>query len=132
MRLKKENKILLGGMLIALLILLLDVANTYRLELELDRLQEHCVEERESIDRSKSRFPGKLICDPRDLRSLASKDNPSVGIQAKVVAAYENFLDSKRRFLPLAIAVFIIGVVPWCWYFLLRRIRELRDAILGK
>ena len=34
--------------------------------------------------------------------------------------------------LPTAAVVLGFAALPWLWYFLLRRIRELRDAILGK
>jgi hypothetical protein len=35
---------------------------------------------------------------------------------------------------PYTLAAAIAGVLalPWCWYFFLRRVKELREAILGK
>jgi len=32
----------------------------------------------------------------------------------------------------IAIGVLVLSAIPYAWYFLLRRIRELRDAIVGK
>jgi hypothetical protein len=32
----------------------------------------------------------------------------------------------------IALGIIVIAGLPWSWYFLLRRIRELSDAILGR
>ena len=34
--------------------------------------------------------------------------------------------------IPIAALVLLFSALPWFWYFILRRIRELRDTIVGK
>ena len=34
--------------------------------------------------------------------------------------------------IPVAALVLLFSALPWLWYFILRRIRELHDAIVGK
>ena len=131
MRLEKPTIILLGGVLTATLVFGIGKANIYRLKKNLRNLQTECIEEgnKEALVKS---FGGVLICDPMDLYLSESSKNPHVGIQAKLVAAQKDVLKSEDWFLPVAIVVLVISALPWLWYFLLRRIRELRDAILGK
>ncbi len=130
-RLEKPTIILLGGVLAAALAFGIGKANTYRLETNLRNLQTECTEEGKKETLAKS-FGGVLICDPMDLYLSESSKNLHVGIQAKVVAAQKDVLRSEDWVLPVAIALLAISALPWFWYFLLRRIRELRDAILRK
>lgn len=39
---------------------------------------------------------------------------------------------AERWTLPAAAVVLALSALPWLWYFILRRIRELHDAIVGK
>lgn len=129
--LEKPTIILVGGALAAALVFGIGKANTYRLEANLRNLQTECIEEGKKETLAKS-FGGILICDPMDLYLSESSKNPHVGIQAKVVAAQKDVFGSEKWFLPVAIVLLVMSALPWFWYFLLRRIRELRDAILGK
>ena len=129
-RLEKPTIVLLGGILAAALIVGAGFANRYRLESNLRNLQAECIEEGKKETLAKS-FGGVLICDPMELY-LSESQNPHVGIQAKLVAAKGEVLETGEWFIPIAIAVLVISALPWSWYFLLRRIRELRETILGK
>jgi hypothetical protein len=44
---------------------------------------------------------------------------------ARVAALY------RKRSLMLALPVALLGAIPWLWYFMLRRLAELRDVIKG-
>src|SRR5688572_866901 len=117
-RLEKPTIILLGGFLAAALVFGIGKANNYRLEANVRNLQTKCVEE----GKKETLWPGVLLCDPMTLylsesskKSEGSKTLP-VGIQAKIVAAQEDLLQSQDWFLPVAIAVLAVGALPWFWY----------------
>jgi hypothetical protein len=55
-----------------------------------------------------------------------------VGIQAAIVNAQQAVAASETWPIPAALVLLGIGATPWLWYFLLRRIAELRSAIAGK
>jgi len=59
-------------------------------------------------------------------------DSPLKGIQDRIVKAQREASASKQW--PYIVAEWILGLslLPWAWYFLLRRIQELREAIVGK
>jgi hypothetical protein len=69
------------------------------------------------------------FCDAEELSNVEVKAG---GIQAKIVEAHRAVTDSKTWPLTVALAVFVLGALPWAWYALLRRIGELRAAIGGK
>jgi hypothetical protein len=76
----------------------------------------------------------QLVCDPAILSSVSGS---LVGIQKKISEAQVQ-IDLERQYHPMELPYFIsIGIllasaVPWAWYFLLRRIRELSDAVRGR
>lgn len=131
MRLEKPTIILLGGVLAAALVFGIGKSYDYRLKANLRNLKTECVEEGKKETLAKS-WPGVLVCDPMELYLSDSSKTLAVGVQAKIVAAQKDVLESQDWFLPVAIALLAISALPWFWYFLLRRIRELRDAILEK
>jgi len=131
----KPSTVLLGGAICSALIVGARFANTYRLESIVRQLEAQCVEEAKR-DISTPRWvsvckAGELI-KARELVKLESTTFSSEGTQAQIVAAQHNLRNSEDWPFALAAIVFIISAVPWGWYFLLRRIRELRDAIAGK
>jgi predicted PurR-regulated permease PerM len=71
-----------------------------------------------------------LVCDPTTLAELGVND--VVGIQKEIVTANQNASRVFGNALTIAAIVFILFATPYGWYFLLRRIRELRDAIAGR
>jgi hypothetical protein len=74
-----------------------------------------------------------LICDPKKLSGYAGLG----GVQ-RDMAEKQNEIDIERQYYPMelpyiiALAIVVIAGIPWSWYFLLRRIREVSDAILGR
>ncbi|MGH8120604.1 MAG: hypothetical protein ACRESK_08330 [Gammaproteobacteria bacterium] len=71
-----------------------------------------------------------LVCDPGEL-TRGGLDGVE-GIQKEIVAAQLNAGRTFNNAIIVAIIVFVLLSAPYAWYFLLRRIRELRDAIAGK
>lgn len=68
-----------------------------------------------------------LVCDASTLARLGN----NVGIQADIVKAHWAAIASRDWPIPAALFVLGVSVLPWLWYFLLRRIAELRAAIVG-
>lgn len=109
--------------------------NTFRLERKVQELQSACVAEAEAEAREQgtlsaltSIFSGKATCDPVEL----ARSKGYIGIQGQLAAAERDVLRWANRPLISGIAIPLICCLPWLWYFFLRRIRELREAIVGK
>jgi hypothetical protein len=69
-----------------------------------------------------------LVCAPFELYSLTE----ATGIQKEIRDSYFDSLGAHEITAPAAMALGVLSVIPWLWYFLLRRIVELRNAIGGK
>lgn len=118
---------LLAGIGCATIISVASYANIQRLESKLGRLEAQCVEEGEKDTSEWAEF--KLVCEAGELMSSGIT---SVGIQVQIVKTQEEIWSSSEWLFFLAALVLLLSAIPWAWYFLLRRIRELRDAITGK
>jgi hypothetical protein len=127
----RPTKILIGGALCAVLVVVGGYGNTYRLESKLRDLEAACIEEgkRETLAKT---FGGVLVCDAKSLVRPDRESDPSKGIQSQIVSAQRDVSSSEGWYFGVAAAILILAGIPWSWYFLLRRIRELRDAISGK
>ena len=128
----KASKIFFAGIVIASFVSAFGFLNTNLHESKVHKLESECAEEWKQ-DKSKlasevALYGGTLVC---DAQSLSSGDG-NVGIQAKIVQAQNEVLSSKEWPYFAALLVLIFSAVPWAWYFLLRRIREVRDAVAGK
>jgi hypothetical protein len=73
-------------------------------------------------------FSGKATCDPVEL----AKSDGYTGVQGQLAAAERDVLRWANWPQISGIAVSLMCCFPWLWYFFLRRIRELREAIAGK
>jgi hypothetical protein len=80
--------------------------------------------------------PWDLACDPDQ---LAREPLPQIDMQERVAEA-QRALDLERVpgpmepsvIIAVAAGILALASVPWAWYFLLRRIRELSNAIRGR
>jgi hypothetical protein len=87
---------------------------------------ERCHAEAVEIAKNPDAFDFEMICAPSELAS-----GPALkGVQAEVAAANAATFDSVR-WIAGAFVLFAISALPWVWYFLLRRIAEVRAAIAG-
>ena len=122
--LQLPTKLLIVGMAIGVAVVGIGYATTrYRLA-QVETLVAEC----QTVH---NLFNDPLVCDPVDLRRSTS-DSPAVGIQAQIVSASSAAGTYFDVSLYLAALIAIVFAIPFAWYFLLRRIRELGDAIRGK
>jgi hypothetical protein len=133
--LDRSTKILIGGIFAGALTYGVGELNTHRLEEKVRQLQQTCIAEQKAEGKNQgalsalaSMFTGKPTCDPVELAA----SNSYSGVQAELAAA-ERDRQGWSSWPPIAaMAVAIVSCLPWLWYFILRRIRELREAIVGK
>lgn len=125
---KFPTKALLIGCAVAASVAAIGFGYEYHLGSKVSRLEAQCIEE--SKRGSPAAAFGKndaLVCDRDTLAELPE----SVGIQAEIVAAHRKAKHHDDWYYGLAIGVLIFSSLPYLWYFLLQRIRELRNAIMG-
>jgi hypothetical protein len=128
---ERPVKFLIGGVIAGLLTFGSGYAGSKYYENELRGLIQSC--EAES-DRSRANAKDevgkvfKMVCEPNSLSSLGDL----VGIQSRIVETHRKAQTWSESSRLLAILIVVISAVPFIWYFLLRRVRELREAIMGK
>jgi hypothetical protein len=135
MNLDKPAKILFGGIFAGTLIYGLGVMHTSHLERRVQELQKACVAETEAEAKKQgtlsalaSMFSGKMTCDPIEL----ARSDSYTGVQGQLATAERDLLRWDSWPQTSGIAILLLCSLPWLWYFLLRRIREFREAVLGK
>lgn len=69
-------------------------------------------------------------CNPESLQAVSNL-GPN-GMQGRIVNTYERSIHSRVWSLIAATCIAVVLALPWFWYFLLRRVRELFAAISGK
>lgn len=116
--------IFLCGLGIAVFVAVGGLANTYRLDSKVQKLEAMCLEEEKNDKSEWAEF--ELVCDAKSLGMN------SVGIQLKVAEAYREARHSREWPNIVALGILAISILPLAWYFFLARIRELRDAIAEK
>ncbi|RUR67349.1 hypothetical protein EJP67_09780 [Variovorax guangxiensis] len=84
-------------------------------------------------ERQRSGLDIRLFCNVLEIDELREQRKPLVGVQQEI----SDLLEEARRRAPYlwyVVAVFFLMVfaIPYLWYFLLRRLREVRDALAGK
>jgi hypothetical protein len=133
--LDKPAKILIGGIFAGALIYGFGEVNTLRLERRVHELQRACVAETEAEAKKQGAwsalaniFSAKMTCDPVDL----ARSDSYPGIQGQLATAERDVLRWASWSQISGIAIALMCSLPWLWYFFLRRIRELREAITGK
>ena len=75
-----------------------------------------------------------MLCDPA---ILATSNTGLVGVQKELADAEEKLdveMHRRPREWPYTIATLTFGfsLIPWGWYFFLRRVRELSNAARGR
>jgi hypothetical protein len=115
---RRSTVVLLAGLLAAGFVLGVGALNTWRLERREVALERVC--------KGPSGAP-KIVCDSETLVTL----DPLSGVQADIVNAQRAVADSRTLPNLIAFAVFAAASTYWSWYFLLRRISELRSAFGG-
>lgn len=70
------------------------------------------------------------VCDPSKLSRVGLDE--IVGIQKQIIHAQASSEHIFTNATIIAFTIFIVLAVPYGWYFFLRRVREIRDAIADK
>ncbi len=85
------------------------------------------------IERKKSGWDFRLMCNVFEIDEVRDKGEPLVGVQ-KEIADLLNEGRNRAPYLWYAVAAFffVLCALPYLWYFLLRRLREVRDALAGE
>ena len=102
-----------------------------RADTHLKSLVATCHDESERAQHSNTNVPWEkdpLVCDPRELASIGAP----VGIQAQIASAYGRLLSLRQWTWLVPAAIAAASAIPFLWYFLLRRIRELSGAVIGR
>jgi hypothetical protein len=141
---------LVVGVLLGSSVLGAALLNTWRLNRRVEQARAACREEshRQAQKPEWKDLKFELICDPDqpgfetvvepdrpNAADIASSDKDLPGVQGELARAERQRDSWEGWHLWLAIAAVVtIGVscVPWAWYFLLARVRELSQAISGK
>ena len=123
------------GIFAGALIYGLGVVHTSHLERRVQELQKACVAETETEAKKQSAwsalasmFSGKMTCDPIEL----ARSDSYIGIQGQLATAERERLRWGSWPQISGIAILLLCSLPWLWYFFLRRIREFREALVGK
>lgn len=123
--LRIQTKILLGGLALASLILVFGQARIYVLERDLNSLIQQCSMQDDD------EFGGVMDCDPDSLHRQGNFGNLK-GLQYEIAFAQASILGSRSLTKEIPLAVLFLALIPWLWYFLLKRVREISDAIFGR
>lgn len=83
-----------------------------------------------AIERAKSELDFQMLCDPLELFPL---DERVIGVQKELVEAVKaRDVSNTHHWYSAAIFFALALAIPYLWYFLLRRLREVRDAVTGR
>ncbi len=131
----RPTKLALTGAALAVALVSLGWVRSLTLEAELREAQAACEREAAATRVASGVFSGRLICEPdiltRDLYAVDYKKPP--GVQGRLVDAQRAvWSESLGPYAFGGFTIFVLLAMPWLWYFLLRRLRELSDAIKGK
>lgn len=133
--LEKPTKLLLYGIVLGIVVLVTGFAVSYYYSSLADDLVTECKNENKKPTLAGAPSWGKdpLLCNLHELESTVTGSNHGlVGVQAKMVETHR-LVDSWRSRANMLSAVLVgIFALPYGWYFLLHRIKELSNAIFGK
>lgn len=127
--LRIQTKILLGGLALASLILVFGQARLYELERDLGSVVQQCelvFGLASSVCEVEEVFPGIRLVVP------ASQQAERDYTLAEIEDTQTLILSSRNLTNKISLAVLFLALIPWLWYFLLKRIREISDAIFGR
>jgi hypothetical protein len=116
--------ILAAGVSISILIGVAATVMSQHRQQALENLVTQCLSENEQI---KGKLSGVFReCDPYALPS--GMTDRHAGVQAKIVAANQTQVDASH-WIRFSLVLAGVSGVPWLWYFLLRRLAEVRAAL---
>ena len=134
-QLERPTKFLLFGVVLGIIALVTGYTMSHYYSGMTDTLVEECISENNKP--TAAGVPrwtqAPLVCNVPKLVSAARVANSGlVGIEAKIVEAHRLSNAWLNRAHMLGGVLIGIFALPYGWYFLLRRIKELSNALLGK
>lgn len=128
-RMEWPTKVLLAGVAVAAGVVALGYGMALYERVQVEKLVAEC--KTQHTPESMKPYEGlPLVCDPAEL--LSSDQLPAGGIQARIRDGTRAADEYRERSLLIAPFVLILFALPFSWYFLLARIRELGDALRGR
>jgi hypothetical protein len=127
----KSTKTLLIGILVSVSLIVLAYFVEKHQQSELAALVEKCGQSNHSDSPDgpwKQWEKAPLVCEPSDL----ILNYNLVGIQKDIVEQFYSSSNTVEWFKIAAGSVLFLCAIPYLWHFLLRRIRELSNAVKGK
>jgi hypothetical protein len=109
--------------------------NTYRLATRWNSAVAACYEEGRTSEWGKkaAELGGHLVCNATELDRLEGPEPTGApGDVLRAYRAHEAWRGWGDLIFGLGLAIIAISSVPWLWYFLLRRLRELGEAVRGR
>ncbi len=130
MKIDSPAKIFIIGIAFAIIITASGLFYINKLNSNLRQLETECSAQ---DDHAASKWEGKdikweTVCDAETLKAI----NSNTGIQARIVTLYNEIQTIKQWPITVSATILLFSFIPWAWYFILKRIKELREAILGK
>lgn len=131
--LKKTTKYLLIGLVLGIMAIVTGYIVSARLSLKVETLISECRVQNQKLNPVDAPQWAKspLVCEPQELES-SSSSGKLVDIQASIVETHEASLAWQERSRFIGFLLFGILALPYCWQFLLQRIVELRQALVGR
>jgi hypothetical protein len=135
----KTTKILLAGVILGLLTLGVGQLATVKNAAHFSDLVAKCEAEstqqakRAQLDSVQPKPPWEIddvVCNPDALRRLGVKELQ--GVQRELVLAEQDLGGPFETASVIAGLVMFLTAIPYSWYFFLRRIREVANAVTGK
>jgi hypothetical protein len=134
-KLDKPTRILIIGILAGASIYGFGQMNARRLERRVQELHRACVAESQAQAEKQGTwsaltniFGPRFECDPVEL----ARSGAHIGIQGQIAAAERDALWWADWPLIACVAIQLACCLPWLWYFFLRRVREVREALVGR
>ena len=132
---EKATKILIGGAILTATVAAGGLANIKRLDSKLRGLEEDCVKmvlasPELGIACSEENFVRRYGI--AVLEERLKENRPYQSFQLRIVESERALRNAQQWWPLLATLIVLVSALPWAWNFLLRRIRELRNAVVGK
>jgi hypothetical protein len=71
------------------------------------------------------------VCSPNDLFKAFAKVTPPQGIQGEIFDLKSDIVFERERWGWPCYLLAMLAPIPWIWYWFLRRLREVKDAVSG-
>jgi hypothetical protein len=110
-------------------VLAIGFANVWRIERKVAQIHAACVKKGKAPDEF-SKLGAELLCDPKEL--ARSTDNDPPGVQGELARAQRQLFRWQEWPTRVGLLIALLCAIPWAWYFVLDRIREFREAIIGR